>query len=224
MAQYRPICVLCIGDSRLRYLQPLLNDNMRNILFNCHVFSGATLGHLLFHMRVLLQYASASYYDYIIVMGGICDITSLTRSPSKRLTPKYASVAETIENFERVLAVFRESARLFTQTPIIFAPIVGVHLSYYCGGDMSLFPVQPIIDQSVPLINNIIRDVNSSHGLPTPNIADSIHHSHGRGGRYRTRYCRLYDGCHPNQDTLLIWSREILKSITNSVYTWSDFK
>lgn len=219
MAQSRLTRIMCIGDSRLRHLSPLLNDNHRNIRFYCHVYSGATLAHLLFHMRTLLHYAGSSYYDYIVVMGGICDITTLTKVPRKSLKPTYASIADTVDNFERIFAVFRESASLFTSIPIIYTPLVGVHLSRY-SEDASLFPYQPIIDQAIPLINVIIRSVNASQGLPSPNIADSIHHSHGRGGKYRTRYCRLYDGCHPNNDTLMIWAREILKSITNFIYAW----
>lgn len=155
-------------------------------------------------------------------MGGICDITSLSRLPFKRLTPTYSSVSETVENFERIFAVFRESVSLFTKIPIIVLPIVGVHLLRYSNEDASLHPLQPIIDQAIPLINNIVRTVNGRSGLPTPNIADSIHHSHGGGGRYRTRYCRLYDGCHPNNDTLKIWAREILKSMTNFIYAWPN--
>lgn len=220
MAQVKLTRILCIGDSRLRHLQALLNDNKRDILFSCYIYPGATLGHLLFHMRKLLQSTRSSYYDYILIMGGICDITSLSRQPAKRFTPAYSSVFETVDNFERILAVFRESASLFTQIPIIFLPVVGVHLSNYSGGDISLHRMQPIIDQAIPLINNMIRSVNSLHGIPTPNIADSIHHSHGRGGCYRTRYCRLFDGCHPNHETIMIWAREILKTITNYIYAW----
>lgn len=216
----RIIHIICVGDSRLRHLQPLLNDNKRDIVFHCYVYPGATLGHLLFHMRTLLQCSRSSYYNFVLIMGGICDITSLSKSPSKRLTPAYSSVLETVENFERIFSVFRESANLFTQIPIIYLPIVGVHLSHYSNMDASLYSLQPIIDQSVPLINKIVRTENTRRGLPTPNTSDSIHHSHGGGGRYRTRYCRLYDGCHPNHDTLKIWAREILKSMTNFIYTW----
>lgn len=93
---------------------------------------------------------------------------------------------EMVENFERILSIFRESVKLFTDTPIIFLPVIGVHLSRYSNEDVSLYPLQPLIDQSIPLINNVVRTVNSLSGLPTPNIADSIHHSHGGGGRYRT--------------------------------------
>lgn len=211
--------ILCVGDSRLRHLQSQLNNNMRGIHFSCYVFPGATLGHLSYQLRLLLQHTEA-HYAFIVILGGICDLTILSREPTKRLTPAYNSVQSMIDNYERIFALFCESAALFTQTPIIYVPLVGVHFSRYSGDDQSVFQYQPIIDQSIPLINYIIRTVNTRHGLPTPNVAHSIHHCHGKGGRYRTRYCRLIDGCHPDTDTRLLWSQEILKAMTNLIYAW----
>lgn len=211
--------VLCIGDSRLRHLQPLLNNNRRNIYFNCYVFPGATLGYLTFQLRLLLQ-SGDSNYAYVVMMGGICDLTILSRSPTKQLVPAYPTASSMAENFERIFALARESISLFTRIPTVFTPLVGVHLSRYSNGDELVFQYQPVIDQSIPLINNIIRSVNSQCGLLTPNVAHSIHHCHGKRGSYRTRYCRLFDGCHPDFETQQRWVQEILKSITNMVYTW----
>lgn len=207
--------ILCVGDSRLRHLQSRLNDNKRNIHFNCYVFPGATLGLLSYQLRLLLQ-NSEMYYNYIINIGGICDLTVLTKYPVKRLTPAFNSVSMMVDNFERLFALFRESATLFTR----IVPLVGVHLMKYSNNDQSVYQYQPIVDQSIPLINTIIKSVNTLSGLPTPNIAHSIHHCHGKKGKYRTRYCRLSDGCHPDTDTQLLWAQEILKTITNLVYTW----
>lgn len=138
--------------------------------------------------------------------------------PTKRLTSAFDSVATMVDNYERLFALFRESASLFTSIPIIYTPIVEVHLTRYSNNDQSVYQYQPIIDQSIPLINNIIRSVNTWHGLQTPNLANSIHHCHGKRGKYRTRYCRLLDGCHPDEDTQWLWVQEVLKSITNLVY------
>lgn len=220
MALQAVTCVLCVGDSRLRHLQPYLNDNQRNLRFTCHEYPGATMGLLLYQLRLLLL-QDRSTYDYILVMGGICDLTVLTKTPTKKLTPAYESVSSMVDNFERIHALFRESVALFTKTPIIYIPLVGVQLVHYSNGDESVRALQPIIDQSIPLINLIIKQVNYLNGLPTPNVAHSIHHCHGRRGKYRTRYCRLYDGCHPDPDTRSIWTREILKSLTNFIYAWN---
>lgn len=210
--------ILCLGDSRLRYLQYYLNENMRHIQFVCYVFPGATLGHLLYQLRLILMDSSPGHYDYIMVAGGICDITSLTRLPARRVTPYYSSVVATVENFERVLSVFRESARLFTQIPIVYATLVGIHLTHYSLGDDTVYHLQPIIDESIPLMNKIIKEINRWNGLPTPDLAYTIHHSRGHRGTYRTRYRRLADGCHPDEQTRLLWVRAILKCFTNYIY------
>lgn len=218
MSQSTCYRILCIGDSRLRYLQYHLNENLRNIKFVCYVFPGATLGHLLYHLRLILTDCSSTYYDYIMVAGGICDITSLTRSPTRRVTPYYNSVAVTVENFERLLSVFRESARLFTRVPIVYTPLVGIQLTHYSHGDSTVYSSQPIIDESIPLINIMIKQINRWNGLPTPDLAYTIHHSRGHQGTYRTRYGRLADGCHPNEETRQLWVKAILKCFTNFLY------
>lgn len=139
------------------------------------------------------------------------------RQPS-RVTPHFNSVAATVENFERFLSVFRESACLFTQTPIVYAPLVGIQLTHYSLGDGTVYSLQPTIDESIPLINEIIKQVNSWNGFPTPDFACTIHHSKGRRGTYRTRYGRLADGCHPDEQTRMLWVKSILKCFTNHIY------
>lgn len=71
MALTKPTRVMCLGDFRLRHLQPLLNENQRNIRFYCHVYSGATLGHLLYHMRTLLHYQSITRMDEAVNIGPV---------------------------------------------------------------------------------------------------------------------------------------------------------
>lgn len=158
------------------------------------------------------------YYDYIMVSGGICDITSLTRTPTRRVIPQFNLVPATVENFERLLAVFRESANLFTWVPIVYAPLVGIHLTHYSLGDSNVFSYQPITDESVPLNNKIIKQVNRWNGLLTPDYVFTIHHSKGHQGTYRTKYGRLTDGCHPDERTRLLWAQAILKGFTNYIY------
>lgn len=82
---------------------------------------------------------------------------------------------------------------------------VRVQLTRYSGDDQLVYQYQPIIDQSIPLINSMIKSVNARHGLPTPNIAHTIHHCHEKRGKYRTRYCQLMDGCHPDAATFRCW-------------------
>lgn len=220
MTDCRVYHILCIGDSRLRYLQYGLNNNQRDMKFFCHVFPGATLGYLAYQLRLILAQCEDQSYDYIVVAAGLCDITTLERTSSSRIArPTYPTISLTVDNFERLLSLFRLTVSLFTQTPIIYSTLAGLHLNHYANNDSdNLFHLQPIIDTAIPLINIIIKRVNGWNGLPTVDLAYSIHRAKGRGGKYRTRYCRLSDGCHPNDETRNEWVSEILKTLTNLIY------
>lgn len=73
--------ILCVGDSGLSHLQTMLNDNCRNISFSCFVYPGATLGRLAYETRIILSFVADNYYDYVAIIGGICDLTSLQKRP-----------------------------------------------------------------------------------------------------------------------------------------------
>lgn len=220
MADNRVFRILCIGDSRLAHLQYGLNINLRALKFNCYVFPGATMGYLAYQLRLILAQSDSNYYDFVVVVAGICDITLLDRSLSTRVAkPAYSTVEQMVDNFERLFSLFRLTTSLYTQLPIIYSTIAGIHLNRYAGSEsVQLYNLQPIIDTAIPLINVIIKRVNGWNGFPTIDLAYSIHHAKGRGGRYRTRYCRLTDGCHPNDTTRGEWVREILKKLTNFIY------
>lgn len=220
MAEQRNFHILCVGDSRLAHMQTPLNNNMRNFKFSCYVFSGATLGQIAYQLRLLLDQVSPSYYDYIVVFAGICDLTLLQKHPRREVKLAYHSVESTVENFERLFALFRDTVNLFTDIPIFYTTIPGVHLNFYsCLDSTELYEQQMIMDISIPLINIIIKRVSILHNRPTIDVARNIHRSRGHQGKYRTKYGRLYDGCHPTDTTRQQWVSEILKTITNFVYT-----
>lgn len=188
-------------------------------MFNCYNFPGATLGHLAYHLRLLLTHSVAPTYDAIVVVGGICDISVVERDAKNRsrvVKPGYTAVQSLIENFERLFSLFRTTTELFTNIPIMLVTVPGIHLNPYSSLEtQELYDLQPIIDISIPFINVIIKKFNGLNAVQTPDIAKFIHHSKGRGGRYRTCYCKLYDGCHPTKDTRCEWASEILKATTN---------
>lgn len=215
----RPYRVLCLGDSRLNHMQLLLNDNHRKISFSCFVFPGATLGRLAYETRIILCFVEENYYDYIFVLGGICDLTVYQKRPTRWISLAYPTVASLVENFERLYSLCRSSIGLFTKCPLVFATISGIHLNRYMESDSPrLFQQQPILDSAIPLLNVIIKESARFNFLPVIDLAKYIHHSKGKGGVYRTRYCKLYDGCHPDSDTRTLWADEILKVFTNHVY------
>lgn len=212
MAEPRVYHILCVGDSRLARMQPLLNENMRNIKFSCYVFPGASLGRVAYELRLILDKTHANHFDYIAVIAGICDITCLERYPTYRVRPNYPTVESTVDNFERLCSLFRSTVRLFTDIPIFYATVPGIHMNFYSRSDSAdLFQLQSVVDCSIPLINIIVKRVNMLNRLPTLDIAKYIHRSRGHQGKYRTRYCLLYDGCHPNEYMRNEWAAKILK-------------
>lgn len=212
--------ILCVGDSRLAHIQSMLNDNYRDISFACFVFPGATLGRLAYETRLIMSFVDEHYYDYIAVIGGICDLTCLQKQPTRWISLAHPTVGGLVDNFERLFALCRNTIMLYTKCPIVFATIPGIHLNRYIDTtSASLFGVQPTLDVAIPLVNVIIKESGRRNGLPTLDLAKFVHHSKGRGGTYRTRYCRLHDGCHPDPATRMLWAQEILKTFTNFIYT-----
>lgn len=212
--------VLCIGDSRLRHIQILLNDNHRDIRYYCFVYQGATLGKLAYELRVILSLVDDSYYDLVVIVGGICDLTRYQKSPTRWISLVYPTIEGIVDNFERLYSLCRETINLFTHVPILFSTVSGVHMNRYIGSNStSLYYEQPNLDTAIPLINKIIKESSRIRGLPTIDLAQYIHHSRGKRGSYRTRYCRLVDGCHPDEVTQHLWATEILKVTTNYVYS-----
>lgn len=75
------------------------------------------------------------------------------------------------------------------------------------------------LDMAIPFINVIIKETGSMYGLPVVDLAKFCHHSKGRGGVYRSWYSKLYDGCHLSEETRSLWASEILKILTNTIYS-----
>lgn len=168
---------------------------------------------------IILSLVAENYYDYIAIIGGICDLTILQKRPVRWFKLAYPTVGGLVDNFERLISLCKNTIGLFTKCPVIFATVPGVHLNnYICTDSTDLFYEQPILDMAIPLINVVIKGMGRRNSLPTLDLAKFIHHSKGKGGTYRTRCSRLHDGCHPNPDTRVMWSQEILKIFTNHIY------
>lgn len=159
------------------------------------------------------------YYKYILVVGGVCDLTRYRKSPTRQISLAYTTLESMTDNFQRLYSLFRDTVSLFTSIPVVMTTICGIHLSRYVGDDACLLQAQQkVLDTAIPLINVVIKEIGSIHSLPVVDLAKFIHDSKGKGGVYRTRYSRLHDGCHPGEETKLMWIDEILKTLTNSIY------
>lgn len=95
--------------------------------------------------------------------------------------------------------------------PVLLTPIVGIDLVQYAGHwNVSLYKMQPTIDEVITTVNTYIRSFNKDRGLPTPNMSSCILGCRGKNKGYRTHYQKLYDGCHPTEEIKEIWALAII--------------
>lgn len=118
---------------------------------------------------------------------------------------------------DKILEVFEEECNMLNKiqasVPILLVPIVGIDLIQYAGQQSKmLFEMQPIVDRATIMINNFIKDVNSSKGLPSPNTSSCIHRCRGRKKGFRTHYQKLFDGCHPTDEVKILWANAMVDS------------
>lgn len=95
--------------------------------------------------------------------------------------------------------------------PVAIASVAGIDLVNYSPQFYGkLFYMQPMIDESIIMLNNRIRGLNRMNGLRTPDLSSDVHRCSGNGGRYRTHYVHLYDGLHPGYHLRNKWADKII--------------
>lgn len=221
MNMYYP--VLVIGDSCARKLF----NSMQNmsVRFTVEYFPGASVKTITRELARLLQYQK---YSVIYVLCGICSITKkrydgriLLRNPNTE-----TAVNHVIDDFYSLIVTARE----FTQAPIIICPTVGVDLMKYSSYDWFSFNDQPVLDKIVNKLNLQIRGINRLNGFTTPDLSSRVHRCAGHGGKYRSHYGHLWDGCHPSYSLRKHWERKIAEFYfnlqlspfyTNDTYTYN---
>lgn len=195
--------ILIIGDSRVRRL---FNSAPRpSINFTCEYFPGASVKTVSRELRRLLYYNRS--YSVVFVICGICSVTKkrydgriLLREPNIEI-----AVNNVIDDFYSLIVSVRE----MTSIPVIICPLVGVDLLRYSSYDWFSFRDQPLLDETVNKINLQIRGINRLTGFTTPDLSSKIHRCSGHGGKYRSHYSHLWDGCHPSYLLRLCWEGKL---------------
>lgn len=208
--------ILLLTDSRGRGMDGYIS-NSREFVYTIEVYPGATLERIKNRLLLLHNMGRLSHScDAIFIFAGICNVTRLVYSPYRAAIPKYTTDNEIFEGFKSECEQLINGVTEQIKVPIIFAPIVGIDLVAYAKGPMAhLYESQPIVDSSILLINNFIRTVNGERGLPTPNTSTVIHRCRGRDRGYRTHYCKLTDGCHPNGEVMEYWAQAFVSCCAN---------
>lgn len=201
--------VLLVGDSRVRYLEDILDRASLNLLVRVECLPGAGLERIM--MRTLACIAYYDKYDLILLAGGINDLTRLKHNPCRHATLRCFNVTQMCDAFMSQLRSIYDRIARITAIPLVVSTLPGMDLSEYAPGLWhQLILQQPLLDRAVVEINRQIRGVNRSQHRATLNLAYPVHRCAGRRGHYYAHYALLYDGLHPGAALRERWARAIL--------------
>lgn len=210
MSKSNVIDVLIVGDSRMKLLEPDLNNTSLNFNFTVKSLPGAQLHHITLKALTSLSYSNS--YRLVIISGGINDMTRLVRNPTKHALPRHSN-AEALQ--EVVLSEMRKSVhkiKKISDIPLVMATLPGMDLVSYSPDYADLLTsLQPHIDVAITEINKQVRGINRLNNIHTLNLAYPIHRCKGNGGYYRNQYTLLSDGLHPSRFLRDRWVDAITK-------------
>lgn len=208
MSNYK---VLIVGDSRVRHLQGMLDQTSLNLSFRVIMMPGARLNTLALKTLTELSYCDLYTYNLIIIVGGVNNLTKLAYKPTRHAVPRFTSLHDlvnvTLLEMEKAIG----KIKTYSDIPVALASVTGIDLvgysPLYYG---KLFRWQPLIDETIVMLNNRIRGLNRMNGLRTPDLSSDVHRCSGHGGRYRTHYIHLHDGLHPGYRLRFKWTDKII--------------
>lgn len=201
MACARQILTLIFSDSRGKNLDVYLNRE--DILVKS--FKGAPLLRIIdLSTPIIREYNPTC----IIYIGGTCDLTIMDcekRVISPRI-PNFPDLcAYMISTFKEARKVVNEC---FLGTMILFGGLCGVNLNMY-NGIPHFHPLQPIIDQTIDVLNYAIKSDNINHGLIHPVLTRMVHRKERKGSR--NQYHLLEDGVHLSELLYIDWAKNITR-------------
>ena len=164
--------------------------------------------------------------DLVILMVGICDIT--TRDRSTKLTSIRNTNQDKLTN--NVILALNQAVKELREHGcklISIATIAGIELADYNNPDRRYMnpeqyeeyrrttkttdPNQEQIDTTILLLNKKIVSINRLSASPTTWIASAVH-AYFKGA-YHHYYKHLQDGCHATQRTKQYWANQIVRTI-----------
>lgn len=205
-----------VATSRGRKLQASLTNTSTGMC----VLPGAKLSTLVATALSVIRTANTkgSKPGHMYIMAGIPDLTIKLKDKNYQEVIFMGSPPETVPGYEVQLSKAASAIMGLGWKPV-FCPIIPMSLRdwnvpcrttylihYHHYNDMQVLLENTIID-----INHIIRAVNKSNRVHTPNIQRNI--INVDHGRTKYMYNRLHDGCHPTDSAAVKWVQLIKKSI-----------
>lgn len=208
MATANPL-LLVFTDSRGRDLDVYLDS--QDILVKA--FSGAKLLQIVHYAEpIIRQYEPAG----VLFIGGTCDLTIHNRA-TRRVTLRHNSLEDLLDH---MIEVFKE-ARLYTNAnfpaiKVAFGGLCGIDIDRYNGFN-SFNHLQPVIDDTIHLLNYHIKTDNVACGLVHPTLTSRVHIVRSRLPRRRNQYRLLSDGIHLTENLYIDWARNIKRFYRNNL-------
>ena len=153
-------------------------------------------------------------------LAGIPDLTIKIAEKKERYQEVIfmGSVPESVPKMEADLVATSDKIKLMGWKPV-FCPIVPMSLKDWNSPDRTSYLIhyhqypdmQALLEKTIIAVNHIIRAINKSNHVYTPNIQKQIikvDHGH-----YSFRYNRLHDGCHPSEQLVENWCKTLNHAI-----------
>ena len=199
---------IILTDSRGRYLQEVLDD-LTGYGPPVHFIPGARIDSMYRELGKILVHNQVSA---LYLMVGVNDVTWRDRV-TKRSVPKFFTSDDLCAELTEKLEYLMDFALRRCNIPrVVIIPVVGLDLARY-NGDAFPNPWQHVIDDGIKKLNSNIITLNAAHNNSTPLVHMYIYKSKGHG-KFKTFYCRLWDGLHPRGDTLERWGHGILRAMS----------
>lgn len=152
--------------------------------------------------------------DVVIVLAGICDLTSKNRN-LKMVSLSFESVDEAVNMFTCAMDIINHFLNINLvekKFKLSFGQVVGMDIGVYNHLEHP-HPLQSLLDEAVIRINNEIATRNSGEGVATPWVANEVHHNRKKGQKI-TRYQRLADdGLHLTSELKQRWATHLHRAI-----------
>lgn len=206
--EYNSKLLLIFTDSRGRDLDVYLEHP--NILIKA--FSGATMSRIISRAEPIIhKYQPAC----VLFIGGTCDLTSMNKE-TRIISLRHDNIGDLLDHMISVFKNARELAiQKFPHIKVAFGGVCGIDIDRY-NGLTTFSPLQPVIDDTVHLLNYQIKTDNIQHGLVHPTLTSRVHITRSKKTR-RNQYRLLSDGVHLTEALYMDWARNIVRFYNNNL-------
>ena len=206
-----------IGDSRTRYLYPVLKMIMPELSL-VHDIPGANIERI--SNAINNRIANKAPVDVIYVLVGINDVTKLLYNPRRialrNINIEYAvtTLSDKFETLmERAATANTESGK---KVKVIPMRLYGVDLAVY-NNTPPPHPHQSLCEETIIAINNKINALALEYQAFAPYSERICHRYHPSRGNTHN-YNNLQDGCHPYETTQQKIANVIVQSLEKTLH------